>query len=216
MADAPGGGEEGGGGKRHQKKRAKKGSTRIDMTPMVDLAFLLLTFFILTTTMYKPSTLQMTFPVPDDNPADDKKTELSNAITLILTAKDQIFYYLGEFHSADDGSGKPATTLTRTDFSKVRQVLLERNKAAVDKLNQHARDFNSGKIDEAAYDSLRRATKGDPSNLKAIIKTDKDAKYRNMIDMVDEMDISGIGSYGVLDSLKAAEQVLLDAQKATL
>ena len=216
MADAPGGGEEGGGGKRHQKKRAKKGSTRIDMTPMVDLAFLLLTFFILTTTMYKPSTLQMTFPVPDEDPTDDKKTELSNAITLILTAKDQIFYYLGEFHTPTDGNGKPPTTLTRTDFSKVRQVLLERNKAAVEKLNQLARDFNTGKIDEAAYDSLRKATKGDPTNLKAIIKTDKDAKYRNMIDIVDEMDISGIGSYGVLDSLKAAEQLLLDAEKATL
>ena len=189
---------------------------RIDMTPMVDLAFLLLTFFILTTTMYKPSTLQMTFPVPDEDPTDDKKTELSNAITLILTAKDQIFYYLGEFHTPTDGSGKPPTTLTRTDFSKVRQVLLERNKAAVEKLNQLARDFNTGKIDEAAYDSLRKATKGDPTNLKAIIKTDKDAKYRNMIDIVDEMDISGIGSYGVLDSLKAAEQLLLDAEKATL
>ena len=215
MAEVPGG-EGGGGGGRHQKKRAKKGSTRIDMTPMVDLAFLLLTFFILTTTMYKPSTLQMTFPVPDEDPTDDKKTELSNAITLILTAKDQIFYYLGEFHTPTDGSGKPPTTLTRTDFSKVRQVLLERNKAAVEKLNQLARDFNTGKIDEAAYDSLRKATKGDPTNLKAIIKTDKDAKYRNMIDIVDEMDISGIGSYGVLDSLKTAEQLLLDAEKATL
>lgn len=215
MADAPGGGDEG-GGKRHQKKRAKKGSTRIDMTPMVDLAFLLLTFFILTTTMYKPSTLQMTFPVPDDKTTESKKTELSNAITLILTAKDQIFYYLGEFHTATDGSGKPPTTLTRTDFSKVRQVLLERNREAVEKLNQHARDFNAGKIDQATYDSLRKVTKGDPANLKAIIKTDKDAKYRNMIDMVDEMDINGIGSYGVLDSLKAAEQLLLDAEKATL
>ena len=216
MAEVPGGEGGGGGGGRHQKKRAKKGSTRIDMTPMVDLAFLLLTFFILTTTMYKPSTLQMTFPVPDEDPTDDKKTELSNAITLILTTKDQIFYYLGEFHTPTDGSGKPPTTLTRTDFSKVRQVLLERNKEAVEKLNQLARDFNAGKIDEAAYDSLRRKTKGDPTNLKAIIKTDKDAKYRNMIDIVDEMDISGIGSYGVLDSLKTAEQLLLDAEKATL
>lgn len=216
MADAPGGEEGGGGGGRHQKKRAKKGSTRIDMTPMVDLAFLLLTFFILTTTMYKPSTLQMTFPVPDDDPTDDKKTELSNAITLILTKKDQIFYYMGEFHTATDGSGKPPTTLTRTDFSKVRDLLVEKNKDVVVRLNQVATDFNTQKINQAQYDSLRKVIKAGESNLKAIIKTDRDAKYRNMIDMVDEMDISGIGSYGVLDSLKVDEQVLLDAEKVNL
>jgi hypothetical protein len=49
-----------------RRKRAKKGSARIDMTPMVDVAFLLLTFFVLTTTMYKPSTLKIAFPVPPD------------------------------------------------------------------------------------------------------------------------------------------------------
>ncbi|MCB0768226.1 MAG: hypothetical protein KDB95_13540, partial [Flavobacteriales bacterium] len=62
----------------------------------------------------------------------------------------------------------------------------------------------------------RKAIKGDKNNLKAIIKTDEEAKYRNMIDMVDEMDISGIGSYGVLDKLKPEEQALLDAEKAKL
>jgi len=215
MADAPGGGEEGGGGGRHKKKRAKKGSTRIDMTPMVDLAFLLLTFFILTTTMYKPSTLQMTFPVPDEDPTDDKKTELSNAITLILTKKDQIFYYFGAFRPAGDPEGVP-TELTRTDFSKVRGILVEKNQDVVVRLNKAAADYNLQKINQVQYDSLRRVIKGGEDNLKAIIKTDRDAKYRNMIDMVDEMDITGIGSYGVLDSLKVEEQVLLDAQKINL
>ncbi|MBK6755581.1 MAG: biopolymer transporter ExbD [Flavobacteriales bacterium] len=190
MADAPGGGDEGGGGGRHKKKRAKKGSTRIDMTPMVDLAFLLLTFFILTTTMYKPSTLQMTFPVPDEDPTDDKKTELSNAITLILTKKDQIFYYFGAFRPPGDPEGAP-TELTRTDFSKVREILVERNKDVVVRLNKAAADFNLQKINQAQYDSLRKVIKGGQDNLKAIIKTDRDAKYRNMIDMVDEMDITG-------------------------
>ena len=65
------------------------------MTPMVDLAFLLLTFFILTTTMYKPSTLQIVFPVPPekDQPPPDP-TKLDNAITLILTKKDMYTYTL--------------------------------------------------------------------------------------------------------------------------
>ena len=61
------------------------------MTPMVDLAFLLLTFFILTTTMYRPSSLQMTFPVPDEN-AVKNETKLSNAITLLLTGNDAVSY----------------------------------------------------------------------------------------------------------------------------
>ncbi|HRO98964.1 MAG TPA: biopolymer transporter ExbD [Flavobacteriales bacterium] len=212
MAQVPeGGGGEGGG--RHSKKRAKKGSTHIDMTPMVDLAFLLLTFFILTTTMYKPSTLQMTYPVPDENNPENK-TKLSNAITLLLTKNDQIFYYIGEFHPAGNAEGKPPTTLTQTDFSKVRQVLVDQNKATVAQLNDLVRQFNEKKITEDEYNAKRKEIKGTNDNLKAIIKTDEDAKYRNMIDMVDEMDIAGIGSYGVLDELKPEEKVLLDAEKA--
>lgn len=216
MAQVPeGGGGEGGGG-RHGKKRAKKGSTHIDMTPMVDLAFLLLTFFILTTTMYKPSTLQMTYPVPPPPDAPPPPpTQLSNAITLLLTKNDKIFYYMGEFREQAGEKG-PATSLTGTDFSQVRTLLVENNKETVSRLNDLARQFNERKINEDEYNAKRREIKGDKANLKAIIKTDKDAKYRNMIDMVDEMDISGIGSYGVLDSLKTAEQVLLDIEKAKL
>lgn len=207
MAQVPEGG--GGGGGRHEKKRAKKGSTHIDMTPMVDLAFLLLTFFILTTTMYKPSTLQMTFPVPpkDDQPFEE--TKLDNAVTLLLTKNDQIFYYEGKFDPE-------ATQLSRTDFSQVQKLLVEKNKDAVARLNQLARDYNEKKVTDEEYEARRREIKGDPRNLKAIIKTDADAKYRNMIDMVDEMDISGIGSYGVMDELKPEEQALLDVEKTNL
>jgi biopolymer transport protein ExbD len=184
------------------------------MTPMVDLAFLLLTFFILTTTMYKPSTLPITFPVPNK---DEKiKTELSNAITLILTRKDKILYYWGEFHAPGNEEGKPPTALEQTDFSQVRKLLMDKNKGTIEALNNAARDFNNKKLNEDQYKAKVAEIKKETTNLKAIIKTDKDAKYRNMIDMVDEMDISGIGSYGVMDSLKTAEQVLVDAIKPTL
>ncbi len=213
MAQVPeGGGDSGGKG----KKRAKKGNTHIDMTPMVDLAFLLLTFFILTTTMYKPSSLQMTYPVPPDPDAPaPPPTQLSNAITLLLTKNDQIYYYLGEFRKEATEKGPP-TTLERTDFSKVQKLLVENNKQTIAQLNELVRQFNDKKITEEEYNAKRKEIKGTKENLKAIIKTDADAKYRNMIDMVDEMDISGIGSYGVVDVLKPEEQALLDIEKAKL
>jgi len=98
----------------------------------------------------------------------------------------------------------------------VQKLLVDQNKATIAQLNDVARQFNEKKITEDEYNAKRKEIKGTKENLKAIIKTDKDARYRNMIDMVDEMDISGIGSYGVLDTLKAAEQVLLDIEKAKL
>jgi len=202
MAEVPGG-DSGGGGGRHQKKRAKKGSARIDMTPMVDLAFLLLTFFILTTTMYRPSTLQLTFPVPD--PTAPKPKPVNNALTLFLTKKDQILYYKDAF--------KPETQLTQTDFSKVEKMLIEMNKPTLERINALAKQLNDKKITEHAFDSLKNLTERQQEALYVIIKPEKDARYRNMIDIVDEMDISGIGKFAVQDSIKPEEQALIDLEK---
>lgn len=206
MAQVPeGGGGEGGG--RHSKKRAKKGSTHIDMTPMVDLAFLLLTFFILTTTMYKPSTLQLTFPVPQDQQEQKKDlAKVNNALTLFLTKDDQIFYYRDAFKPGE-------TQLTRTDFSKITKYLIEQNKSTFDQVQELSRRYNANEIDKVAYDSLKNNVQKQEEALFVIIKPDADAKYRNMIDMVDEMDISGIGKFAVQDTIKPEELVLLEAEK---
>jgi len=203
MADVPGG-DDGGGGGRHKKKRAKKGRTHIDMTPMVDLAFLLLTFFILTTTMYKPSTLQLTYPVPpEDQPKDDKK--VNNALTMFLTKQDQILYYVGGF--------KPETQLARSNFKDIRKVLVEMNIASVNRINELTKRFNEKKIDELAYDSLKNLSQKQEDALYVIIKPDPDAKFRNVIDMVDEMDISGVGKFAVQDVIKPEEMALVDIEK---
>ncbi|HSH66918.1 MAG TPA: biopolymer transporter ExbD, partial [Bacteroidia bacterium] len=74
---------DGGGHGKHDKKRAKKASTRIDMTPMVDLAFLLLTFFVLTSTFSKPKTMEINFPAKPVN--EDQSMKVNNALTFILT-----------------------------------------------------------------------------------------------------------------------------------
>src|ERR1043165_212044 len=92
--------EGGGGGHKGGKKRAKKQSTRVDMTPMVDLAFLLLTFFVLTATFSKPKSMELTFPVPPPPNYDPPK--IKNGITFILTKDDRVFYYEREFKHADE------------------------------------------------------------------------------------------------------------------
>ncbi|MBF9255251.1 biopolymer transporter ExbD [Pontibacter sp. 172403-2] len=101
------------------KKRAKKMSTKIDMTPMVDLAFLLLTFFMLTTTFAKPQTMEINMPVKDVPKEEQIVLKASNAMTIILGDNDRIFYYFG--------LGDPAENpeLIETDYSDsgIRDVL---------------------------------------------------------------------------------------------
>ncbi len=206
MADVPGG-DDGGGGGRHKKKRAKKGKTHIDMTPMVDLAFLLLTFFILTTTMYKPSTLQLTYPVPPEDQIPQPPKKVNNALTMFLTKQDQILYYTAAFKPGE-------TQLIRSDFAGIRKVLVELNRASVDRINELTKRFNDKKIDELAYDSLKNLSQKQEDALYVIIKPDPDAKFRNVIDMVDEMDISGVGKFAVQDVIKPEEMALVDLEKA--
>jgi biopolymer transport protein ExbD len=110
----------GGGGKQDGKVRVKKASTKIDMTPMVDLAFLLLTFFILTTTLNKPKTMELT--LPEDPKAEDKLPEVNEkkVITVILGANDKIYWY----HGITD----PEVKVTTYDDNGIRKVLLQQNK----------------------------------------------------------------------------------------
>lgn len=196
----------GGGGGRHGKKRAKRSSTHIDMTPMVDLAFLLLTFFILTTTMYKPSTLQLTFPVPQDEQDKKELQKVANAMTVFLTKDDQILYYKDAFEPG-------VTQLTRTNFSEITKVLIENNRSTFEQVQELRRRYNANEIDQLAFDTLKNNLEKRDEALFVIIKPDKDAKYRNMIDMVDEMDITGVGKYAVQDTIKPTELALLEAEK---
>src|SRR6188508_1902508 len=94
--------EGGGGGHKGGKKRAKKMSTKIDMTPMVDLAFLLLTFFMLTTTFNKPQTMEINMPTNEKTP-DPTELPASKALTVILGKNDKVYYYQG----LNDGKVQP-------------------------------------------------------------------------------------------------------------
>ena len=124
--------EDGGGHKKGGKKRAKKQSTKIDMTPMVDLGFLLLTFFVLTATFSKPKSMEISFPAPPEK--DTKIPDVKNGINIILTKNHKIYYYKGQFNAPDNKEGKLATQLLETTFSPegLHKILLDMNSFAHD------------------------------------------------------------------------------------
>ena len=82
---------------KNSSSKQKKMAVRVDFTPMVDMNMLLITFFMLCTTLSKPQTLEISIPSNDKNisEADQNKVKASQAITLLLAGKDKIYYYEG-------------------------------------------------------------------------------------------------------------------------
>jgi biopolymer transport protein ExbD len=119
----------GGGGGKDGKKRSKKMSTKVDMTPMVDLAFLLITFFMLATTLTKQQKFDFGVPPDVKDPKEQPELKASNAITIILGKNDLVYWYVMN----QDGS----TDFHETDFSSegIRATLLERKKKIGNDLN---------------------------------------------------------------------------------
>ncbi|MGQ0829800.1 MAG: ExbD/TolR family protein [Bacteroidota bacterium] len=212
-------GDGGGGHGKHEKKRAKKASTRIDMTPMVDLAFLLLTFFVMTSTFNKAKTMEINFPA---KPVDKKdEIKVKNALTFILTREgaeekeNGIYYYNGEFYQEGNADGKPPTTLTRTDFSKegLHKLLLERNKPVIDAINKLEEQYKKKEIADTTFKRKAVAEKGKFESLTVLVKTDDKAVYKNVIDVIDELNITNVGKYAIVDMMPKELELLNTVKK---
>lgn len=165
--------QQGDSGGKGGKKRAKKMSTKIDMTPMVDLAFLLLTFFMLTTTFAKPNVMQITMPVPPEpNDPEPLALKASEAFTVLLSEKDKVYYYEGLV----DATSKPELKLTDFSSNGIRQALLERRQRV--------------------------------PNTTVLIKPADNSNYKNMVDILDEMNITTQKKYALVDITKDDEDLI--------
>src|SRR5690349_24880490 len=118
-----------GGGDSHKKgpgvKKAKKLSTRVDMTPMVDLGFLLITFFIFTATMKSPTTMDLNMPKESDE-KDETKIKQSGALTIMLGKDDHVYYYEGELTQENASS-----TFKSSTFKDIRKVIIDKKKEVI-------------------------------------------------------------------------------------
>jgi biopolymer transport protein ExbD len=190
MASIEGGGDDG-----HKKgpgvKKAKKLSTRVDMTPMVDLGFLLITFFIFTATMSSPTTLDLNMP---KDTTEDKQNEIkqSGALTIMPGGKDQVYYYEGEL-SQENASA----SFKQTTFKGIRDVIINKKKAV---MAAHQHDASCDK------DQQKAKAKKDPNwekacldrDLVVVIKPDPEATYRNTVDILDEMTINNVKRFAMV------------------
>jgi biopolymer transport protein ExbD len=201
-----------GGGDGKGKKKAKKGTPMMDMTPMVDLAFLLLTFFVMTSTFSKPKVMSLVYPAKPDPKAEKTEQKINNAVTFLLS-NDRIFYYQDQFYPEGNTAGKPATQLEETDFSPqgVRKLLTDLNRFVLEKKAGYDRQLKSKEIADTTYLRLMRQAKGDNAALKVLIKTDDKATCNNFVDMVDELKIADIGVIAPVD-ISADEFKLVKAK----
>ena len=185
-----------GGNEKRTKSKQKKMNVRVDFKPMVDMNMLLITFFMLCTTMSKPQTMEISMPAKEDL-TDDQKTKVkaSQALTILLAGDDRIFYYDGEPNYKDYSSLKQ----TSYDADGLRAVLLKRNAVAVNKVRKLKKDKIDLIISEEEYKEKLSEIKGGKDTPTVIIKATDDASYKNLIDALDEMQICNIGKYVITD-----------------
>lgn len=158
----------GGGGSKDGKVRVKKASTKIDMTPMVDLAFLLLTFFILTTTLNKPQTMELTMPEKPKGEEKPPQVNEKKVVTLILGANDKIYWYLG--------ITDPKIELSNFSKDGIRKVLLQKS--------------------------------SEIPGMIVLIKPGKESRYKNMVDILDEMNITNMKRFAMV-KITPIDEVLI-------
>jgi len=167
--DTSGGGKHKGG-----KVRSKKASTRVDLTAMVDLAFLLITFFMLTTTLSKPKAMDLTMPDKDENTKDQLPMAASRSMTLLLGANNKVEWFIGE-------PGKTQPTTESFGKDGLRKTLIEKGK----EIQQ-----STGKY------------------MFVLIKPSDKSNYKNVVDVIDEMNITGVQSYAIVDIMPAELELL--------
>ena len=222
------------------KSRQKKFDTRIDFTPMVDMNMLLITFFMLCTTMIKSQTLQIALPSNEKVESEQKnKVKESEAITIIIDGKlddktglakpdeGMLYYYDGKPETANLAQGE--SNMKQAEFGSkagaydaIRGILQERNKDVVLKVNDLKKKWkdmgfsNNEEKNDSIYQAERKKVMND-STLKrpvVIIKATPNASYANVVSVLDEMQINSINRYQIdrMNEVDSAMMIMLQGK----
>ncbi len=150
----------------------KKGAPFVDMTPMVDLGFLLITFFMLATTFSKPKTMEIIKPAKNEDDKDAPPLKKSRSLSILLGERDKVYFYV----ATDEDLAKGNLKVDSADFS-----------------TKGVRGAIRNRQEEVAQQY------GSKDTLVVLIKAMPTAKYKNMVDILDEMRITGVRAYALVD-----------------
>lgn len=185
-------------GKGDKKNKPEKQVLRVDFTPMVDMNMLLITFFMFCTTLSLPQVMNIAMPADGDGtPAPETST-----LTVLLGKDNKMYYYAGKPNYDD------YTSLKEVDMTDFRNLMLERNDDCIDKMKvikDQRRKKQISESDFKAQASEFKKAKGTPT---VIIKPTKDSNYKNLVDVLDEMQICSVGKYVIVD-VEDADKFLL-------
>jgi biopolymer transport protein ExbD len=179
-----------------KKGRAKKLSTRVDFTPMVDLGFLLITFFMLATTLNKPQTMEIALPSKDKTKEEEQtQVKASKAVTILLGKGNKVYYYEGTRENGID----PVLNQTNYSPSGLRRFLIRRNYEILVKVRDLKAEKEKKKFPEAEFEKRKSEILKDKKAPIILIKATDQSVYRNLIDVLDEMAICNIDRYAIVD-----------------
>lgn len=196
--------------------KQKKMNARVDFTPMVDMIMLLVTFFMLCTTLIKPQTMEIAMPSDKEDLDEQNQSQIaaSKAITILIDGDNALYYYTGKPDEAK---------LVQTTYGKdgIRAELLKRNAVARNKVEALKREFQlkrSSNVRQDAknqeeYKKRLKEIKNSDDTPNVVIKATEKATYKNLIDVLDEMQICSIGKY-VIDKVADGDMAKIEAYKA--
>lgn len=205
-----------------KESRQKKMNVRVDFTPMVDMMMLLITFFMLCTSLSKPQAMQLTMPSNDKNmeEKDKSQTKASHTVTIVLASNDKI-YYISGLPKYDDPSCLKETTwgkdgirdvlikhVTEEGINPVAKIMNAKNELDKEKLAKNIPDsIYQKRLEQIRKGNLESGEK--VPVLTVIIKPTDASSYKNMVDALDEMQICSISKY-VIDKVTPEDEKLLE------
>ena len=199
--------DSGGSGKKGERKKM---DTRVDFTPMVDMIMLLLTFFMLATTLSKPQTMEIAMPAKDTPKDKGDVARESDAVTIFLGADNKVYYFLG--------IPEPETPnfLKTTDYSAegLRKILLDKNRTVVAQVNELKDKKTRLEISQEEYVAQVKELKGGKGTPVVVIKPLDNSNYDNLVSALDEMLIASVGKYAIADVDDSDKKMLTNSNVA--
>lgn len=202
--------------------KQKKMNSRVDFTPMVDMIMLLVTFFMLCTTLLKPQTMEISMPSDKEDLKEENQSQVaaSKAITILIDENNTLYYFKGKPSGGNDIPDEGKLFSTTYGKNGIRKVLLESNPQAVKEIEKLEAEFalkqtsnvqEEQKIKSQYKERLSKIKNADytPS---VIIKASDKATYDNLIQVLDEMQICSIGRY-VIDKFADGDKAKIEAFK---